>query len=169
MTLRGSFGSPAPEERGRQTRGMLEARSLRKAVVPASLFRDPSPGNIQSTRLALNVRKIRETLILSPSLPSWFPFRLREVSFLCYLGQWWRLFLLRIHRFRLPRLQDRGIMGCCLYGWPRVLVSKDHFCNGVNSFWCLLACSVCLCCCIDRIHCLCLIVSVQACIDRIHC
>ncbi|CAL9768855.1 unnamed protein product [Musa acuminata subsp. burmannicoides] len=55
MALRGSFGSPAAEKRGRQTRGMLEARSLRKAVVPASLFRDPSPGNIQSTRLALNV------------------------------------------------------------------------------------------------------------------
>ncbi|WOK94629.1 hypothetical protein Cni_G03334 [Canna indica] len=34
---------------------MLEAKSLRKAVVPPSLLCDPSPGNIQSTRLALHV------------------------------------------------------------------------------------------------------------------
>ncbi|KAF5735353.1 hypothetical protein HS088_TW15G00855 [Tripterygium wilfordii] len=33
----------------------LEPRSLRKAVVPSSLIQNPSPGNLQSTRLALYV------------------------------------------------------------------------------------------------------------------
>ncbi|KAF3976115.1 hypothetical protein CMV_000682 [Castanea mollissima] len=36
---------------------MVEARSLRKAVVPSTLIQNPSPGNIQSTRLALHVSK----------------------------------------------------------------------------------------------------------------
>nr|XP_010927389.1 uncharacterized protein LOC105049447 isoform X1 [Elaeis guineensis] len=36
---------------------MLEARSLRKAFVPPSLLSDPSPGNLQSTRLALHVNE----------------------------------------------------------------------------------------------------------------
>jgi len=34
---------------------MLEAKSLRKAVVPSTLIEHPSPGNLQSTRLALHV------------------------------------------------------------------------------------------------------------------
>nr|GMC54580.1 CCR4-associated factor like [Ipomoea batatas] len=34
---------------------MVEAKSLKKAVVPATLFEHPSPGNLQSTRLALHV------------------------------------------------------------------------------------------------------------------
>lgn len=34
---------------------MLEAKSLRKAVVPVSLLEHPSPGNLQSTRLALHL------------------------------------------------------------------------------------------------------------------
>ncbi|KAG7942965.1 hypothetical protein I3843_15G014400 [Carya illinoinensis] len=34
---------------------MLEAQSLRKAVVPSTLIENPSPGNLQSTRLALHV------------------------------------------------------------------------------------------------------------------
>ncbi|XP_074563371.1 uncharacterized protein LOC141819997 [Curcuma longa] len=34
---------------------MLEAKGLRKAAVPPSLIGDPSPGNIQATRLALHV------------------------------------------------------------------------------------------------------------------
>ncbi|KAL2519829.1 uncharacterized protein Fot_23752 [Forsythia ovata] len=34
---------------------MLEVKSLKKAVVPQSLFDHPSPANIQSTRLALHV------------------------------------------------------------------------------------------------------------------
>ncbi|KAI4348086.1 hypothetical protein L6164_008847 [Bauhinia variegata] len=34
---------------------MLEAKSLRKAVVPSTLIENPSPGSLQSTRLALNV------------------------------------------------------------------------------------------------------------------
>ncbi|KAF8404430.1 hypothetical protein HHK36_009315 [Tetracentron sinense] len=34
---------------------MLEAKSLRKAVVPPSLLENPSPANLQSTRLALHV------------------------------------------------------------------------------------------------------------------
>ncbi|XP_059630494.1 uncharacterized protein LOC132273549 isoform X2 [Cornus florida] len=34
---------------------MLEAKSLRKAAVPSSLLEYPSPGNLQSTRLAVNV------------------------------------------------------------------------------------------------------------------
>ncbi|KAG6526374.1 hypothetical protein ZIOFF_016357 [Zingiber officinale] len=34
---------------------MLEAKSLRKAAVPPSLLGNPSPGNIQATRLALHV------------------------------------------------------------------------------------------------------------------
>ncbi|XP_075641268.1 uncharacterized protein LOC142612974 [Castanea sativa] len=38
-------------------REMVEARSLRKAVVPSTLIQNPSPGNIQSTRLALHVSK----------------------------------------------------------------------------------------------------------------
>ncbi|GLT55000.1 hypothetical protein SLA2020_281570 [Shorea laevis] len=33
---------------------MLEAKSLRKAVVPSTLIEHPSPGNLQSTRLALH-------------------------------------------------------------------------------------------------------------------
>ncbi|XP_065630319.1 uncharacterized protein LOC136067874 [Quercus suber] len=36
---------------------MVEARSLRKAVVPSTLIQNPSPGNIQPTRLALHVSK----------------------------------------------------------------------------------------------------------------
>ncbi|CAK7346778.1 unnamed protein product [Dovyalis caffra] len=36
---------------------VLEARSLRKAVVPSALIEDPSPGNFQSTRLALHVNE----------------------------------------------------------------------------------------------------------------
>lgn len=36
---------------------MLEAKSLRKAEVPLSLIENPSPGNIQSTRLALHVNE----------------------------------------------------------------------------------------------------------------
>ncbi|XP_007019510.2 PREDICTED: uncharacterized protein LOC18592629 isoform X1 [Theobroma cacao] len=35
----------------------LEARSLRKAVVPLTLLENPSPGNLQSTRLALHVNE----------------------------------------------------------------------------------------------------------------
>ncbi|GLU07000.1 hypothetical protein SLE2022_239800 [Rubroshorea leprosula] len=35
----------------------LEAKSLRKAVVPSTLIENPSPGNIQSTRLALHVNQ----------------------------------------------------------------------------------------------------------------
>ncbi|KAK3230103.1 hypothetical protein Dsin_001984 [Dipteronia sinensis] len=34
---------------------LLEAKSLRKAVVPSTLIDNPSPGNLQSTRLALHV------------------------------------------------------------------------------------------------------------------
>ncbi|TQD95545.1 hypothetical protein C1H46_018838 [Malus baccata] len=34
---------------------MLEAKSLSKAVVPSSLIKNPSPGSLQSTRLALHV------------------------------------------------------------------------------------------------------------------
>ncbi|VFQ86703.1 unnamed protein product [Cuscuta campestris] len=34
---------------------MLEAKSLKKAAVPSSLFEHPSPGNLQPTRLALHV------------------------------------------------------------------------------------------------------------------
>ncbi|PSS00061.1 CCR4-associated factor like [Actinidia chinensis var. chinensis] len=34
---------------------MLEAKSLRKATVPRSLLQHPSPGNVQSNRLALHV------------------------------------------------------------------------------------------------------------------
>ncbi|GAV66122.1 hypothetical protein CFOL_v3_09632 [Cephalotus follicularis] len=34
---------------------LLEAKSLQKAVVPATLIQNPSPGNLQSTRLALHV------------------------------------------------------------------------------------------------------------------
>ncbi|KAF5955213.1 hypothetical protein HYC85_008069 [Camellia sinensis] len=34
---------------------MLEAKSLRKAMVPCSLLEHPSPGSVQSTRLALHV------------------------------------------------------------------------------------------------------------------
>ncbi|KAM1042734.1 hypothetical protein ACFX13_034854 [Malus domestica] len=34
---------------------MLEAKSLSKAVVPSSLIENPSPGSLQSTRLALHV------------------------------------------------------------------------------------------------------------------
>lgn len=34
---------------------MLEARSLKKASIPSSLLEHPSPGNIQSTRLALHI------------------------------------------------------------------------------------------------------------------
>ncbi|KAL3504484.1 hypothetical protein ACH5RR_034325 [Cinchona calisaya] len=34
---------------------MLEVKSLRKALVPTSLIANPSPGNLQSTRLALHV------------------------------------------------------------------------------------------------------------------
>ncbi|CAL1363082.1 unnamed protein product [Linum trigynum] len=34
---------------------MLEAKSLRKAAVPSTLIPNPSPGNIQSSRLALHV------------------------------------------------------------------------------------------------------------------
>lgn len=33
----------------------LEAKSLSKAVVPSTLLENPSPGNLQSTRLALHV------------------------------------------------------------------------------------------------------------------
>nr|XP_023908105.1 uncharacterized protein LOC112019799 isoform X2 [Quercus suber] len=36
---------------------MVEARSLRKAVVPSTLIQNPSPGNVQPTRLALHVSK----------------------------------------------------------------------------------------------------------------
>ncbi|KAJ6730628.1 hypothetical protein OIU85_021427 [Salix viminalis] len=36
---------------------VLEARSLRKAVVPSTLIENPSPGNLQSTRLALHVNE----------------------------------------------------------------------------------------------------------------
>ncbi|KAI9201484.1 hypothetical protein LWI28_024180 [Acer negundo] len=35
----------------------LEAKSLRKAVVPSTLIDNPSPGNLQSTRLALHVNE----------------------------------------------------------------------------------------------------------------
>ncbi|KAB2044708.1 hypothetical protein ES319_D01G109000v1 [Gossypium barbadense] len=35
----------------------LEAKSLRKAVVPPTLLENPSPGNLQSTRLALHVNE----------------------------------------------------------------------------------------------------------------
>ncbi|KAF7821958.1 wd repeat-containing protein [Senna tora] len=34
---------------------MLEAKSLKKAVVPSTLIQNPSPGSLQSTRLALHV------------------------------------------------------------------------------------------------------------------
>ncbi|XP_054823431.1 uncharacterized protein LOC129321620 [Prosopis cineraria] len=34
---------------------MLEAKSLKKAVVPSTLIQDPSPGSLQSTRLAVHV------------------------------------------------------------------------------------------------------------------
>ncbi|KAL5560162.1 hypothetical protein UlMin_036373 [Ulmus minor] len=34
---------------------VLKAKSLRKAIVPPSLIENPSPGNLQSTRLALHV------------------------------------------------------------------------------------------------------------------
>ncbi|CAK9154136.1 unnamed protein product [Ilex paraguariensis] len=40
---------------------MLEAKSLRKAVVPSSLIEYPSPGNLQSTRLALHVNDADST------------------------------------------------------------------------------------------------------------
>ncbi|XP_022767905.1 uncharacterized protein LOC111312141 isoform X1 [Durio zibethinus] len=36
----------------------LEAKSLRKAVVPSTLLDNPSPGNLQSTRLALHVNEV---------------------------------------------------------------------------------------------------------------
>ncbi|XP_072964108.1 uncharacterized protein [Typha angustifolia] len=36
---------------------MLEAKSLRKATIPPSLLPDPSPGNLQATRLALHVNE----------------------------------------------------------------------------------------------------------------
>uniref|UniRef100_A0A6N2KS63 Cleavage/polyadenylation specificity factor A subunit N-terminal domain-containing protein n=1 Tax=Salix viminalis TaxID=40686 RepID=A0A6N2KS63_SALVM len=36
---------------------VLEARSLRKAAVPSTLIENPSPGNLQSTRLALHVNE----------------------------------------------------------------------------------------------------------------
>ncbi|KAK2659028.1 hypothetical protein Ddye_005561 [Dipteronia dyeriana] len=36
---------------------LLEAKSLRKAVVPSALIDNPSPGNLQSTRLALHVNE----------------------------------------------------------------------------------------------------------------
>ncbi|XVE60128.1 hypothetical protein DITRI_Ditri05aG0102300 [Diplodiscus trichospermus] len=35
----------------------LKAKSLRKAVVPLTLLEHPSPGNLQSTRLALHVNE----------------------------------------------------------------------------------------------------------------
>ncbi|KAF6163657.1 hypothetical protein GIB67_036117 [Kingdonia uniflora] len=34
---------------------MVEAKSFRKAIVPSNLLQNPSPGNLQSTRLALHV------------------------------------------------------------------------------------------------------------------
>lgn len=34
---------------------MLEAKCLKKAVVPSTLIQDPSPGSLQCTRLALRV------------------------------------------------------------------------------------------------------------------
>ncbi|KAJ3677905.1 hypothetical protein LUZ60_001708 [Juncus effusus] len=37
--------------------GMLRARSLRKAPIPPALFADPSPANLQATRLALHVNE----------------------------------------------------------------------------------------------------------------
>lgn len=39
---------------------MLEAKSLVKAVVPSTLIENASPGNIQSTRLALHVSLLSE-------------------------------------------------------------------------------------------------------------
>ncbi|KAF4354223.1 hypothetical protein G4B88_006974, partial [Cannabis sativa] len=39
----------------RKQRNMLEAKSLRKAVVPSTLIPNPSPANLQSSRLALHV------------------------------------------------------------------------------------------------------------------
>lgn len=36
---------------------MLEVKSLKKALVPKSLIPNPSPGNLQSTRLAIHVKE----------------------------------------------------------------------------------------------------------------
>ncbi|GAU31944.1 hypothetical protein TSUD_288770 [Trifolium subterraneum] len=38
---------------------MLEAKCLKKAVIPSTLINNPSPGTIQSTRLALHVTRNR--------------------------------------------------------------------------------------------------------------
>lgn len=43
---------------------MLEAKSLRKAKVPPSLLEHPSPGHIQSTRLALHINEDSSTCSL---------------------------------------------------------------------------------------------------------
>ncbi|KAJ4700968.1 Guanine nucleotide-binding protein, beta subunit [Melia azedarach] len=40
---------------------LLEAKSLTKVVVPSSLIENPSPGNLQSTRLALHVTEDRSS------------------------------------------------------------------------------------------------------------
>jgi len=38
---------------------MLEPKCLKKAVIPSTLIMNPSPGTIQSTRLALHVTQLR--------------------------------------------------------------------------------------------------------------
>ncbi|XP_022642613.1 uncharacterized protein LOC106764893 isoform X2 [Vigna radiata var. radiata] len=43
---------------------MLEAKCLKKAVVPSTLIDDPSPGSIQCTRLALRVSEDRRSCVV---------------------------------------------------------------------------------------------------------
>nr|XP_027093014.1 uncharacterized protein LOC113713484 isoform X2 [Coffea arabica] len=49
-------GKRKERERGERL-NMLEVQSLKKALVPKSLIPNPSPGNLQSTRLALHVKE----------------------------------------------------------------------------------------------------------------
>ncbi|CAL5384433.1 unnamed protein product [Camellia sinensis] len=59
------FAATTTEEREREReREMLEAKSLRKAMVPCSLLEHPSPGSVQSTRLMPTILRAGSTSLL---------------------------------------------------------------------------------------------------------
>ncbi|CAA0841748.1 Unknown protein [Striga hermonthica] len=61
---------------------MLEAKSLNKAAVPETLFADPSPANLQSTRLAVDITG----LTFSSVDPNYIYVQGVDYEVLC--GQW---------------------------------------------------------------------------------
>ena len=61
----GKLDTCLPAATPKESSMVLEARSLRKAAVPSTLIENPSPGNLQSTRLALHVFSLLDSSLFN--------------------------------------------------------------------------------------------------------